>query len=271
MASKHKQEDPWAGFVDVLSNILMVVIFLVVILGVAIFALSQQITKVAVENAVKAERESKDKQDTSSSSPAVSEAKPEAAKPEPKAETAQADAEPQVAQAKPAPQPPPEPDKARGAAGPFEAAKALRVRESDDIAGNTNLSVRSAPATGKDIEIASEEHKPSDGPVMVTRAQSFMTLKFQRGSFKIDKDASGAITDFLGSRDELKDQKIEIRAFAQSTVGSVSEARRIAYYRAMQTRSELLKSGFSAANMDVKIRESVLPEEIDVVRVFRKS
>ncbi|MBX4303956.1 hypothetical protein K4G88_24485, partial [Mycobacterium tuberculosis] len=79
-------------------------------------------------------------------------AKPEAAKPEPKAETAQADAEPQVAQAKPAPQPPPEPDKARGAAGPFEAAKALRVRESDDIAGNTNLSVRSAPATGKDIE-----------------------------------------------------------------------------------------------------------------------
>ncbi|WP_420104226.1 hypothetical protein [Bosea sp. (in: a-proteobacteria)] len=262
MASKHKQEDPWAGFVDVLSNILMVVIFLVVILGVAIFALSQQITKVAVENAVKAERESKDKQDTSSSGPAVSEAKPE-----PKKETAQADAEPQIAQVKP----PPEPDTARGAAGPFEAAKALRVRESDDIAGNTNLSVRSAPAPGKDIEIASEEHKPSDGPVMVTRAQSFMTLKFQRGSFKIDKDASGAITDFLGSRDELKDQKIEIRAFAQSTVGSVSEARRIAYYRAMQTRSELLKSGFSAANMDVKIRESVLPEEIDVVRVFRKS
>jgi len=55
--SKHKPEDPWAGFVDVLSSILMVVIFLIVILGVAIFGISQQITKVAVEGAIKAERE----------------------------------------------------------------------------------------------------------------------------------------------------------------------------------------------------------------------
>ena len=118
--------------------------------------------------------------------------------------------------------------------------------------------------------MASEERRKSEGQVIVKLAQAFLTLKFERGSFKIDKVASGAIGDFLGTREELKDQKIEIRAFAQSTVGSISEARRIAYYRAMQTRSELIKSGFAAANMDVKIRESVLPEEVDVVRIFKK-
>lgn len=266
MASKHKQEDPWAGFVDVLSNILMVVIFLVVILGVAIFALSQQITKVAVEKAVKAERQSQDKPTEAAPKPAaVSEATP---KPDPKP----VEPESKVAEAKPEPKLEPKPEGERGAAGVFEAAKALRARESDDIQGNTNLTVRSASTPqSKEIEIASEERKPADGPVMVKLAQAFLTLKFDRGSFKIDKAASGAINEFLGSRDELKDQKIEIRAFAQSTVGSISEARRIAYYRAMQTRSELLKSGFSAANLDVKIRESVLPEEVDVVRIFRKS
>lgn len=115
MASKHKQEDPWAGFVDVLSNILMVVIFLVVILGMAIFALSQQITKVAVENAVKAERETKGPPPTKT--PDVGD-----------------DA---VVSAAPKPETP------AGAAGAYEAGKALRAREADDIAGNTNLSVRS--------------------------------------------------------------------------------------------------------------------------------
>ncbi len=132
MASKHKQEDPWAGFVDVLSNILMVVIFLVVILGVAIFALSQQITKVAVENAVKAERESQQRQGE-----------------QPKAADVVAEASSQ--------KPPSVPEENRGAAGSFEAAKALRARESDDIAGNTNLTVRSAPTPAStEIEVASE-------------------------------------------------------------------------------------------------------------------
>lgn len=246
MASKHKQEDPWAGFVDVLSNILMVVIFLVVILGMAIFALSQQITKVAVENAVKAEREAK--------APPAS----EAAKAPPKTDEVAASAEPK-------------PDIQVGAAGAFEAATALRAREADDIAGNTNLSVRSlATKAGKEVEIASEDTKPVDAPVVVKQAHAFLTLKFGRGAFKIDPTASGEIQTFLSADKATGDNKLEVRAFAQSTVGSVSEARRIAYYRAMQTRSELLRSGVAANRIEVKIRESLSPEEIDVVRIFEK-
>lgn len=246
MASKHKQEDPWAGFVDVLSNILMVVIFLVVILGMAIFALSQQITKVAVENAVKAEREA---QATPTADP----------QPRPPEKTDEA-----VAAA-------PKPEPQVGAAGAYEAAKAPRARETDEVAGNTTLSVRSlAIKPGKEVEIASEETKQVDAPVVVKQSHAFLTLKFGKGAFKIDTAASGEIQTFLAADKATRENKLEVRAFAQSTVGSVSEARRIAYYRAMQTRTELVRSGVAANRIEVKIRESLSPEEIDVVRIFEK-
>lgn len=233
--AKHHQEDPWAGFVDVLSNILMVVIFLVVILGISIFAISQQITKAAVDRAVKAERQ-------------TNEAPP------------------------PAP-PPPEgakPESERGAAGTYQAAQGLRARQADEIAGNTNLSVRSVASESRSIEIASEEAAPPSGPVEVKSSQAFLTLKFARGGFKIDEAASREIQAFLREKGELTAGKVEIRAFAQSTVGSVSEARRIAYYRAMQTRSELIRTGMPATRVELKLRDSGSQEELDVVRIFAK-
>ena len=255
--SKHHQEDPWAGFVDVLSNILMVVIFLVVILGISIFAISQQITKAAVEKAVQAE---KTKAEAQARQPEVSPRDP-VREPAPSQPTAQAG-------------PPPaeigKVDGRTGTAGVFDAAQGLRVRQADDIEGNTNLSVRSTKVAAKTIEVAAEETAPSSGPVQVKTSQAFLTLKFSRGAFKIDESASREMKTFISDQSGIVGSKIEIRAFAQSTVGSVSEARRIAYYRAMQTRSELIKTGVAPANVDVKVRESMAPEEADVVRIFAK-
>ncbi len=305
MASKHQQEDPWAGFVDVLSNILMVVIFLVVILGMAIFALSQQITKVAVENAVKAEREKTEEIQRPTAGAPVPPAPPPSAEAAPKAEPARAEtvaaappstsrgpvppaqpgveatpkAEPArvetaaIPQSPPADAPatPPSAEADTGAAGAYVAAQARRVRQADEIAGVTNLSVRSVATATKDIEIASEELAPTPAaPVEVKRSQAFLSLKFGRGHFKIDPTASTELQAFLGANRSVTGGTLEIRAFAQSTVGSISEARRIAYYRAMQTRTELVKTGVPATRIEVKIRESISPEEMDVVRVFAK-
>ena len=250
--AKYHQEDPWAGFVDVLSNILMVVIFLVVILGISIFAISQQITKAAVEKAVKAERESQEKT------------------PVPPHTAVEAPSSPPVAQV----ETPPEAEKRegeRGTAGVYRAAQGLRLRGADEIAGNTNLSVRSLAVEGNTIEVASEEIAPEAGPVEVKSSQAFLTLKFTRGMFKIDDAASKQIQAFLRDKRDVAGAKVEIRAFAQSTIGSVSEARRIAYYRAMQTRSELIKTGVAADKIELKLRDSASPEELDVVRIFAKS
>ncbi|MDR6100899.1 cytoskeletal protein RodZ [Agrobacterium larrymoorei] len=298
MASKHKQEDPWAGFVDVLSNILMVVIFLVVILGISIFAISQQVTKNAVEQAIEKERNSKTKSTDTQPEPLVAEASQPDGKTENKAEEQAAlppvadsqqqaiavetsksaakteettSTQPQTPGSAPEVSKPAQQDIASGSAGEREAAQATRVRQSDEVAGETNLSVRSARTNDQEqIEVASEEIKPSFGPIKVENADAALTLGFSKGSFRIDENTSQSIKTYLTDHAALKNKNIEVRAFAQSTVGSVSEARRIAYYRAMQTRTELLKNGYAADNIIIKVRESISPEEVDAVRVIIK-
>lgn len=359
MASKHHQEDPWAGFVDVLANMLVVVVFLVIVLGLAIFALSQQITKNAVEQALEQQKEQNQQTeqkgspgaaktegaqvaDGAAATPAPDAAEkpaaetaatqapatPEAAKP---VETAKAEAptgeavagEPvQAAEAAgkdkaettpgeavagepaqaakvagkgkdeaekggddagtggPAAQAALEDtsrtaqssDSAKGSAGERQAGYAQRVRADDEIEGNSNLTVRSANVTSEEkLEVASEEIKPTYGKIEVVSSDAFLKLTFGKGNFRIDTGTTERLKDYLGTAPLSKDDTIEIRAIAQSTVGSISEARRIAYYRAMETRSQLIQAGFDSTRIIVKVRESVTPEDMDVVQVFKKS
>ncbi|MEN9894550.1 MAG: hypothetical protein RIR97_402 [Pseudomonadota bacterium] len=265
MASKHKQEDPWAGFVDVLSNILMVVIFLVVILGISIFAISQQVTKAAVEKAVQQEREKATEKTPPPPTPAP-------ASPDMASKTASATpAAGGKSDEKPPPEAKPAEEGERGASGDRAPDQGLRVRESDDIAGQTNLSIRSRKVKDeKSIDVVSEEVEPKVAAIEVKSSQALLTLNFGKGSFRLDQKTTDEIKTYLAdTKDPTK--KIEIRAFAQSTVGSVSEARRIAFYRAMLVRTELVKNGIPTNNINVIVRESVAPEEADSVRIFEKT
>jgi len=54
-AAEEQEENHWPGFVDALSTIVMVVTFLLIILAVAIFALSLNVAKVATASTVPAE------------------------------------------------------------------------------------------------------------------------------------------------------------------------------------------------------------------------
>ena len=263
MASKHKQEDPWAGFVDVLSNILMVVIFLVVILGISIFAISQQITKQAVEKAIEEERAKK----TPPPPPPTPEV---ASKEQTKAEPPPKDPPPE--EKKPVEEVKPADQGERGAAGDRKPDQGLRIRETDEFKGETNLTVRSRNVNDpKTLEVATEEVKPNVGPIKVVSSQSLLTLNFSKGSFRLDPKTTEEIQKYLSeNKDNLKN-KLEIRAFARSTVGSVSEARRIAFYRAMLIRSELVKVGVSSNDISVVVRESEAPEDSEAVRIFQKS
>ena len=310
MASKHHQEDPWAGFVDVLSNMLVVVVFLVIILGLAIFALSQQITKQAVEQALEQHQQDKQQKEPKPEPPKESAESADAtAKPaepaqdaEKLVETAKAEG---AAAEKPATAAPPKEGKeaadkgpqdagtggpaaqaaqedvtskaesaeqSKGSAGDRQAGYAQRVRASDEIEGNSNLTVRSSNVDSEQkLEVASEEIKPTYGKIEVTSSDAFLKLSFAKGNFRIDETTSGKLKEYLGTSPVAKSDTIEIRAIAQSTVGSISEARRIAYYRAMEMRSQLIQAGFDSTKIMVKVRESASPEDADVVQVFKKS
>jgi hypothetical protein len=228
--SKHKQEDPWAGFVDVLSSILMVVIFLVVILGVAIFGISQQITKVAVEGAIKAERE---KQSVPPQSPPV---------PPP----VQAAAPP----AKPIPKPP-----------------------SEEIEGkNTPVAQKETVPSPLKIDVVPTpiQRKEDPGAALVKAAEALVALRFQTGSYRIDPVAADQMCNAMKEDVKAGSIILEVRANASSSREATSDARRIAYYRGMQTRAELVKCGISENRIAVKLQEAQTAQDGDTVQVFLK-
>jgi cytoskeletal protein RodZ len=261
--AKHKQEDPWAGFVDVLSSILMVVIFLVVILGVAIFAMSQQITKVAVDQAIQAEREKQE---------SAPKPKP-AAKPEPTPKPEAGAEDLLAAGPKDAPPKSVEKDEKTGTDGEFEPAPARQARQLDPVTGKTKMAVRSlATPETKEIEIAAEEIVTEEVPAatIVKTAHALLSLKFKAGSYKINPSSSEEICKSLTSEITGSQNMLEVRANVTAGGVETSDARRIAYYRGMQTRGELVKCGISEARIAMRIRAAGLEEENEVVQVFLK-
>lgn len=238
MARSHKPEDPWAGFVDVLSNIIMVVVFLVVLLGLAVFVLGQRVTAAAVQQAIESER----------------------------ARVAEEALRKQINEPPPDAVEQPE----RGAEGDREADYSLRIRETDENAGDSNFTVRSlANDPTEQVEIASEEFSQSDEGSQVTSSSALISIAFPEGQFRLLAENSEmirtAVNPLLAGSDMM-----EIRAYAFSSAGSISEARRIAYYRAMEVRSLLLDLKVDTSRISVRIRESSELDQRDVTDIFLK-
>mgnify|MGYP001240557354 FL=1 len=63
--------------------------------------------------------------------------------------------------------------------------------------------------------------------------------------------------------------KVEVRGYADVTVMGVTEARRIAYYRAMLIRKELMAIGFNPERILVRIEDGTSVDG-DLVKVFAK-
>jgi outer membrane protein OmpA-like peptidoglycan-associated protein len=78
-------------------------------------------------------------------------------------------------------------------------------------------------------------------------------VTFGSGSFVIDGAGQSAIAGFVGEHVAGKPTRILVRGFASPTSGSLSEARRIAYYRAVTVRKDLLAQNVPASAIQVRI------------------
>lgn len=103
----------------------------------------------------------------------------------------------------------------------------------------------------------------------VTTSQAGLVVTFLPQSSSLDEGAKEAIQDF-GANSELGQSggTLEIIGYADTTAGNATDQRRIAYYRAMLIRNEMLESGIQAGRISVGVRDVRTVEEGLEVKVF---
>lgn len=220
-ASAEGEVNHWPAFVDVLTTVIMVVTFLLVIMSAAVMVLSQRTLQT-----VKAQLEAKHKNEEEASS--TSSRNDDSAK---------------------------VPKQVSAAAGSSNAELGDVLRTDKPINGSEALTIRTreTPDTLK-VQVKAMEQPDDSKGVEVKTADVLMKVSFEPMAVRYSEETSKQVMDFLSTR-QSPGMKYEIWSFAPQT-SSISEAQRLAFYRAAMTRNLLVKAGIKPADIYTQIRIS---------------
>ncbi|MEM7470498.1 MAG: hypothetical protein AAF340_04040 [Pseudomonadota bacterium] len=316
-----EEQNHWPGFVDALSTIVMVVTFLLIILAIVIFVLSQSIARSFIESATEhtatsgggdmlspdpntatqefqsdvaptetptdtqagAPPVASPNEDTQEQSTPETSASKDATQTEqqtenqPQAETAETDS---TADQTPSPSAPDaakteinEPQENAGdkqSDGDALATKAEQELSDVPEIDAEDLAIRSRRVVDEEevIVVETPDVSKEEKETRVTQAATFLTLQFDPIGTKISESANDKVAAFLSEKKaQLDGRKIAVWAFVDVENGSVSQARRIAYYRALAVRNTLLENGLLAENVSVEIRPNPSEDDNNTVRL----
>lgn len=104
------------------------------------------------------------------------------------------------------------------------------------------------------------------GEIAMRRSDAVLTLTFPARGTVIDDKAGNEIRTYLeGNRDRAS--HYQILAMAGLEQGTASDARRLAFYRALSARTRLMAGGVPAQNIQVRVvdsREGAAAERIEI-------
>ena len=211
-ASAEGEGNHWPAFVDVLTAVIMVIIFLLVIMSGAVIMLSKRVI-----DTVRAEAALHQKQ---------------------------------KADAAPVPNPIRSP-KAQAGTSVAELGSVLREER---VVGDERLTIRTreTPDTERITVKPIETPEPENKGVEVQTADALVAVTFEPTAIKYDEAGQQRVIDFLKSH-PANGATYEIWSFAPQT-GSISEAQRLGFYRAVLTRNLLIRAGISPASIATQVR-----------------
>jgi DNA polymerase III gamma/tau subunit len=275
-----EEANHWPGFVDALSTIVMVVTFLLIILGIVIFVISKNISaelaKAAeeVEQAQKALHKAQDKANDANKkarSAARAQARAQAAAAQAQAQAKKSEQEQDENQEKSQNQSQRSSVKKRKTASTFRTQFSEELTQNDEVESDDKHTVRTRKTQNtKQIIISTTEQEKNLRDVKVTSSQALLTLVFT-GGMKISDEVSSEIQNYLKANTRAdKKEKYEVRAFFNTEKGSISEAKRLAYYRALATRNQLLSLGVKSADIAIKVSISEQDGDGGKVNIYLK-
>ncbi|MGJ8527406.1 hypothetical protein [Maritalea sp.] len=235
---------------DALSTIVMVVTFLLIVLGVVIFGISQQIAKTVItaEISGKPPTEKVDNDVLEADTPNVAEKKPDSTSAELHATSATSDV------------------------GVAEPTKSEKITQSEQVEAENQLQIQSRKVLEEKTIVVAKEDTPNTNPehkVAVTSAAQILILKFMGKGVEITADAEAEMLRFLEeNKDALRGAKLTAWSFFDPQSTAVSQAKRKAYFRVLSVRNVLINSGFDGESLTINVRPAPTEEEINQVRVF---
>ncbi|WP_407156422.1 hypothetical protein [Bradyrhizobium sp. STM 3557] len=209
-------ENYWPGYVDALTSMVQVLAFVMMMLAMAVFVLSQSVSKKAIEAIAKAvNAEVKPDSDVKQLTQAV------------------------VAQIDRLQKSAPAADQSPAAKSIPEAA----TQSENDRPTTMRMSARQTQPSQAAIDV------PSDAPRL--------TVGFADRSFKIEADQAQSIASFIGeNQGATAGQTVVVNAYAYSGEGAISEARRLAYYRGMIARKQLVDAKVKPESIRISVNDT---------------
>ena len=228
--------DYWPGYVDALTSMVQVLAFVMMLLAMAVFVLSQNVAKSAVEAIAKAAKmDVPADADVNQLTSKVLEALEKQQKVEP---------------TEAVPPPPPPPAATADATVEAPAPNATTVGVSPERRSSSRPVSREKP-----VEPASDAKR--------------INLRFADRAFRIDQRGIAELAAFVGdTRAAESKTRLVIRAFASSADGALSEARRLAYYRAMTVRRELTERKIRPEEIRINVYDTNDKDQGSSVEIF---
>lgn len=140
----------------------------------------------------------------------------------------------------------------------------------EPLSGSASFSAtKPSPDETRIVSTRQADLDPFGGSVDVQVDKPMLTMVYEPRAVRLDGDATLKLTEFLNrNKSDLAERRIRVRALANVRDGSVTDARRFGYYRAMAMRQLLIDQGFPANKIVVAIDDVSDSDRHDIVEIF---
>jgi len=220
-------ENYWPGYVDALTSMVQVLAFVMIMLAMAVFVMSQSVSKRAVEAIAKAvNADVKPQADIKQLTQAIT------------------DKLQQLQSAAPV-------SDSNKPSNPSPEASASKS------AAPANVADDSRPEKLAGMRLSGAQSRNDQAHVQIPSDAARMRVAFDERSFKIAPERAQSLAKFIDENKVVdQGQTVIINAYAYSGDGALSEARRLAYYRAMMARKQLVDEKVRPDSIRINVNDT---------------
>ncbi len=230
MSASDEEENYWPGYVDALTTMTMVLTFIMLVLGLAVFSLSQNVSKGMLETIAKAMKLT-DSLPAEMTSEELSKIVIE------KIEQQEAD---------------------------VRSSRTALTLMNDHGGGHAVEAQSGASRTEKRIESAAEAAAGASAQAIdIKKALANLRLVYKARATALDDAARGELNSAVAAGSSLRDAKvIEIIAGVDKASPAVTDGNRVAYYRALGVRGQLIDAGIAPERLRVRLEPGMSGAEV---------